>query len=102
MPKKNDNIVGESDGPSVGGGRQTPEQAAIVQQGGGGKTDSERHEGWTEGSGGSGRMDPAIGGSSQGRSDQHAARGPDEDRKIAGGLSDTERTHGSGEKRRTS
>jgi hypothetical protein len=92
MPKKNDNIVGRSEGPIVGGGHQTPEQAAIVQQGGGGLTDSERRESWSQG-GEKGRGTPAIGGSSQGHSDQMAARGPDEDRKVAGGRYDTERTH---------
>jgi hypothetical protein len=101
MPKKNDNIVGRSEGPIVGGGHQTPDQAALVQQGSGGKTDAERsREHSSEGSGG--RKDPAIGGSSQGQSDQQAARGPDEDRKVAGGLYDTERTHGAGETDRTS
>lgn len=98
MPKKNDNIVGRSEGPIVGGGHQTPEQAAIVEQGGGGLTDGERRESWQQG-GEAGRGAPAIGGSSQGQSDQIAARGPDEDRKVAGGLYDTERTH-SGRRRR--
>ena len=40
-------------------------------------------------------MAPALGGSSQGQSDQQAARGSSEDRKVAGGLYDSERTHGS-------
>lgn len=100
MPKKNDNIVGRSEGPIVGGGHQTPEQAALVQQGGGGKTDGERSS-EASSDGPKGRMNPALGGSSQGQSDQQAASGPDENSKVAGGLSDSERTHGPGETRRT-
>jgi hypothetical protein len=94
MPKKNDNIVGRSEGPIVAGGHQTAEQAAIVQQGGGGKTDADRNAAWNGDEAQKGRMDPAIGGSSGGHSDQIAARGPKEDRKVAGGLYDTEKTHG--------
>jgi hypothetical protein len=102
MPKKNDNIVGRPEGPIVGGGHQTPEQAALVRQGAGGKTDAERSRDQRSSAGTGGRMAPAVGGSSQGRSDQQAAGGADEDRKVAGGLSDSERTHGSGNKHRTS
>jgi hypothetical protein len=91
MPKKNDNIVGQSEGPIVGGGHQTQEQAAIVQQEGRGLSDAERSERWSED--GPGRMTPSPGGSSEGHSDQIAARGPRENQKIAGGLSDTERCH---------
>jgi hypothetical protein len=91
MPKKNDNLVGRSEGPIVGGGHQTPEQAAIVEQGGGGLTDAERRRTW-DGGGEAGRGPPAVGGSSEGHSDQVATRGPRENRKVAGGLSDTERT----------
>jgi hypothetical protein len=104
MPKKNDNIVGQPEGPIVGGGHQTAEQAAIVQQGGGGRTDRDRGADWPSSEGPEGRMVPAIGGSSQGQSDQHAARGGDEDRKVAGGLSDAEQTYGkarSADERRT-
>jgi len=89
MPKKNDNIVGRSEGPIVGGGHQTADQARIVGQGGHGKTDSERR-----------RMErgepagaaPVIGGSSGGHSDQIAGAGPDENRKVADGLYQAERT----------
>jgi len=98
MPKKNDNIVGRSEGPIVGGGHQTPEQAEIVKQEGGGLTEAERSR--QIGSAPRGKGDPAIGGSSGGHSDQMAARGPDEDRKVAGGLYDTEQTHGRGGKDR--
>jgi hypothetical protein len=98
MPKKNDNIVGRSEGPIVGGGHQTAEQAAIVGQDGGGRSDAERREEWSANPDPAGKMTPAIGGSSQGQSDQQAARGPAEDRKAAGGLSDTERTHASDER----
>ena len=103
MPKKNDNIVGRPEGPIVGGGHQTPEQAALMQQAAGGKTDAERsHEQAEANSSSRGRMEPAIGGSSQGQSDQQAARSLKEDRKVAGGLYDTERTHGAGETDRPS
>ncbi|WP_046864044.1 hypothetical protein [Microvirga massiliensis] len=91
MPKKNDNIVGQSEGPIVGDGHQTKEQAAIVQQEGGGLSDAERSKTWSED--GSGHMTPSPGGSSGGHSDQLAARGPRENRKVAGGLYDTERRH---------
>ncbi len=94
MPKKNDNIVGRSEGPIVNGGHQTAEQAAIVQQGSDGKTDAERNASWNGDEAQKGRMDPAIGGSSNGHSDQLAARGPNENRKVAGGLYQTEQSHG--------
>jgi hypothetical protein len=103
MPKKNDNIVGESEGPAVGGGHQTPEQERIVRQEGGGISDAERRAMERNEASRDGRRDPAIGGSSQGRSDQVAAHGPAESRKVAGGLSDVERRHAAdrpGEKRR--
>jgi hypothetical protein len=96
MPKKNDNIVGESQGPILNGGHQTGQQAEIVNQGGGGKTDAERRQEWSGSDAREGRADPAIGGSSGGHSDQMAARGPREDRKIAGGLYETEQTQGTG------
>ena len=91
MAKKNDNVVGQSEGPIVGGGHQTKEQAEIVQQEGGGLSDAERSRTWSEEGGG--RMTPSPGGSSEGHSDQLAARGPRENRKVAGGLSDPERHH---------
>ncbi len=94
MPKKNDNIVGRSEGPIVGGGHQTSQQADIVKQEGGGLSDAERRrmDGGQQGKG-----DPAIGGSSGGHSDQMAARGPAEGRKVAGGLYRTERPKGAGD-----
>ncbi|HEY8382275.1 MAG TPA: hypothetical protein VIL09_09010 [Microvirga sp.] len=95
MPKKNDNIVGQSEGPIVNGGHQTPEQAAIVAQAGSGLTDAERGD--MNPPGEPGRTPPAIGGSSGGHSDQIASRGPDADRKVAGGHYDTEQTHGRGD-----
>jgi hypothetical protein len=92
MPKKNDNIVGRSTGPAVNGGHQTPEQADIVKQEGGGTTDAERHSRMEGGPRTKG--DPAVGGSSGGHSDQIASRGPAEGRKVAGGQSHSERTNG--------
>ena len=71
MPKKNDDKVGSSEGPITGGGHQTPEQAALVQQGGGGVTDAERNQDWQETAGGkAGRAPVAVGGSSQGQADR--------------------------------
>ncbi|MBM6594099.1 hypothetical protein [Microvirga pudoricolor] len=93
MPKKNDNIIGQSEGPILNGGHQTPQQAEIVKQEGGGLTDRERRH-TLEGP--SRRDDPAIGGSSNGHSDQIAANGPEEGRKVAGGLYETEQTQGQG------
>jgi hypothetical protein len=100
VPKKNDNIVGQSEGPIVGGGRQTPEQAAIVKQEGGGLSDAERSRRMQQG-GPLAKSNPAIGGSSGGHSDQQASKGPNEDRKIAGGLYDTERQHDKADKQRS-
>ena len=95
MPKKNDNRVGSSDGPAVNGGHQTAEQARIVRQEGGGRTDSERAE--ARGDRSAARKNPALGGSSGGHSDQMASRGIDEDRKLAGGGSLSEQTGGQGD-----
>lgn len=89
MPKKNDNIVGQAEGPPVAGGRQTQQQAEIVKQEGGGLTDAERSakaKGQSQTPG-----NPAIGGSSGGHSDQMGSRGAQEDRKVADGLYETER-----------
>jgi len=83
MPRKNDNIVGRSEGPIVGGGHQTPQQADIVKQEGGGLTDEERSAMAAERSQLPGN--PAIGGSSGGHSDQMGSRGAEDDRKVAGG-----------------
>lgn len=96
MPKKNDNIVGESEGPILNGGHQTAEQAAIVQQGGGGKSDAERRRDWGRDDAPDAPTPYAVGGSSGGHSDQIAADGPRENRKVAGGHYETEQTHGTG------
>jgi hypothetical protein len=98
MPKKNDNIVGRAEGPPAGGGRQTPEQAEIVKQGEGGRSDSERSAEAAEQSQVPGN--PAVGGSSNGHSDQIGSRGAEEDRKVAGGLAQTEQDHLEAERRR--
>lgn len=97
MPKKNDDRVGDSDGPAINGVRQTAQQAEIVKQEGGGLTDKERR-GSLEGL--SRRSDPAVGGSSNGHSDQLATGGPTSDHKVAGGLSLAERARGTGDKAR--
>jgi hypothetical protein len=96
MPKKNDNRVGSSDGPAVNGGRQTAQQAEITKQESGGRTDTARAS--ATGGKSAGRGNPVLGGSSGGHSDQVASRGPEEDRKVAGGLSFSEQTDGKGNK----
>lgn len=73
--------------------RQTPQQAAITGQGGAGKTDADRNAVWRGAGGEPGRSPVAVGGSSQGQSDQIDGRGP-EGAKVAGGLSRSERTGG--------
>ena len=77
MPKKPDDIVGQSQGPIVGGGHQTAEQRAITERSGGpeadeagGLTDAERAEMFKEAGGEPGRPPTALGGSSQGQSDR--------------------------------
>lgn len=94
MPKKNDDIVGQADGPPVNGGRQTSQQANLVEQDGGGLSDVERSR---MNPGRPDKANPALGGSSGGHSDQVASRGPAENRKVAGGLSQSERTKGMGD-----
>lgn len=74
MPKKPDDLVGQSQGPIAGGGRQTPEQEAMTGQSGGGLTDAERGKNW-KGAGEPGRPPAALGGSSQGQSDRMPAGG---------------------------
>jgi len=98
MPKKNDNIVGRAEGPPVAGGHQTPEQAEIVKQEGGGLTDSDRAAQAAERSQLPGN--PAIGGSSNGHSDQMGSRGAEDDRKVADGHYQTEQDHLEDERRR--
>jgi hypothetical protein len=94
MPKKDDDRVGESDGPAFNGGRQTAHQADIVKQEHGGLTDDQRRKGLESASR---RSDPAVGGSSNGHSDQLSAEGPSSEAKVAGGLSFSERTRGAGD-----
>jgi hypothetical protein len=98
MPKKNDNIVGRAEGPPVAGGHQTPEQAEIVKQEGGGRSDADR----SAEAGVRSQLpgNPATGGSSNGHSDQMGSRGAENDRKVAGGLYQTEQDHLEDEKRR--
>lgn len=74
-------------------GRQTPQQAAITGQGGAGKTDADRNAVWRGAGGEPGRSPVAVGGSSQGQSDQNDGRSADED-KGADGLYRSERTGG--------
>ena len=82
MPKKPDDIVGQSQGPIVGGGHQTPEQKAITERSGGdqaeeagGLTDAERKALYQESGGEPGRAPTAVGGSSQGQADRMPAGG---------------------------
>ncbi|MFL5034668.1 MAG: hypothetical protein ACJ8EC_06570 [Microvirga sp.] len=75
MPKKPDDIVGQSQGPIVGGGHQTPEQKAITERSGGGLTDAERNAQSTESGDEPGRAPTAVGGSSQGQADRMPAGG---------------------------
>jgi len=75
MPKKPDDIVGQSQGPIVNGGHQTPEQRAITERSGGGLTEAERHEMWKDAGGEPGRPPAALGGSSQGQADRMPAGG---------------------------
>lgn len=92
VTRKPDDAVGTPGTPPAGGGRQTPDQAAITDMDSGGRSDAERNAGWDAGA--AGQSPPALGGSSGGHSDQKAARGPDADRKVAGGLSKPEREEG--------
>lgn len=92
----NEHQYGGASGPAaetLDGGRQTPQQAAITEQGGAGKTDAGRNAEWERAAGEPGRSPVAVGGSSQGQSDQNDGRGPDGG-KVAGGLYRSERTGG--------
>lgn len=90
VTRKPDDAVGSPGSPPAGGGHQTPEQAAITDQGGGGLGSSERKDTRPD-AGEPGRSPPVPGGSSNGHSDQKPSRGPGEDRKTAGGLYKAER-----------
>ncbi len=77
MPKKPDDIVGQSQGPIVGGGHQTPEQKTMTERSGGheaeeagGLTDAERTKMYQQAGGEPGRSPSAHGGSSQGQADR--------------------------------
>ncbi|AWN41349.1 hypothetical protein [Methylobacterium durans] len=91
VTRKPDADVGSPGGPPAGGGRQTDQQAAITRTEAGGRSDAERKQGWETAGGEPGRAPPTPGGSSAGHSDQQASRGPDADRKVAGGGSVYER-----------
>jgi hypothetical protein len=84
VTRKPDADVGTPGGPAAGGGHQTPQQAAITDQGSGGRTDADRQESWKQG-GAPGRNPAPIGGSSNGMSDQKAGGGPREDEPVAAG-----------------
>ncbi len=92
VTRKPDDDVGTPGTAPAGGGHQTGAQAAITDMDAGGRSDAERNAGWEAGA--AGQSPPALGGSSAGHSDQKAARGPDADRKVAGGLSQPEREEG--------
>lgn len=92
VTRKPDQDVGTPGGPAAGGGHQTPDQAAVTDMGGGGRTDAERRDDWKAGE--PGRSPPALGGSSAGQSDQTVSRGPEEGRKAGTGLSQAEREAG--------
>ncbi|KMO28020.1 hypothetical protein VP06_28905 [Methylobacterium aquaticum] len=93
MTRKPDDVVGSRGEPAVGGGHQTPEQAAITRQEGGGRDEAELKREWSS-AGTPGRPPVSVGGSSGGHSDQVAAQGPREGEKVADGESRTEKTGG--------
>lgn len=66
--RKPDADVGKPGAPAVAGGKQSPEQSALTQQGSGGQTDAARNADW-EGSP-EGRNPAPVGGSSDGQSDR--------------------------------
>jgi hypothetical protein len=66
--RKPDSDVGKPGAPAVAGGGQSAEQAAITQQGSGGKTDATRNADWDGGA--KGRNPAPVGGSSDGQSDR--------------------------------
>lgn len=90
VTRKPDADVGTPGGPAAGGGHQTPQQAAITGQGSGGRSDADRQDTWKQG-GEPGRNPAAIGGSSNGQSDQKAAEGPREGEPVAAGHYKVER-----------
>ena len=68
MAARNANDVGSPGHPGADGGHQTPQQAAITQQGSGGQDDAARNAEWPKDE--AGRKKPNLGGSSQGSSDR--------------------------------
>ena len=76
-------------------GRQTPQQAALTRREGGGEesgvSDAERNADWSKAGGEPGRAPVAVGGSSQGRSDQNASHPGGVGAKVADGLTRPER-----------
>lgn len=74
VTRKPDDDVGTSGPAPTGGGKQTPEQAAITATGQGGRSDTERRDEWHGAE--SGRAPQASGGASQGHADQKAAGDP--------------------------
>jgi hypothetical protein len=91
---KSDNHVGRSSGPAVGGGKQTSDQADLVNMRQ--EADTARAESTNPGDPGLARGNPATGGSSGGHSDQIASQGSHEDQKVADGHYETEQTDGHG------
>ena len=81
--RKPDDAVGSRGPDPVGGGQQTPQQAAITGQGPGGRSDAERGGEWS-GRGQAGETPPALGGSSGGHSDRKAGAGPRSGEPVAG------------------
>lgn len=77
VTRKPDSDVGEPGSPAVGGGRQTPEQAAITDIGDGGRSDADRDHTWRAPEGQAGRAPAPTGGASGGHADQNSARGGD-------------------------
>lgn len=70
MAARNANDVGSPGHPGADGGHQTPEQAAVTKQGGGGRDDAARNAKWAKDKGALPAKGPALGGSSQGESDR--------------------------------
>lgn len=71
VTRKPDDAVGSPGPAPAGGGKQTPEQAAITATGSGGRSDTERQSAWHGSE--PGRSPQASGGASQGHADQKAA-----------------------------
>jgi hypothetical protein len=70
MAARNPNDVGSPGHPGADGGHQTPQQAAVTRQEGGGRDDAERNAAWSKDKASPERKGPTLGGSSQGSSDR--------------------------------